>query len=168
MQSAHAARPYRHAILGALALVTILVISCAGTARADSSGSTTVKVKRVTVPAIGKVLVDSHGMTLYVFQGDNPLLYQLHQDPAPSCYGFCAEFWPPLLATRAPEGRGGVDGRMLGTVSRAGGTRQVTYDGHPLYRCSEDLRPGEANGDDVEMFDDGWYAVGPDGKDAEG
>jgi predicted lipoprotein with Yx(FWY)xxD motif len=42
----------------------------------------------------------------------------------------------------------------------------VTYDGHPLYRCSEDERPGEANGEDVAMFDDGWYAIDPDGKDA--
>jgi predicted lipoprotein with Yx(FWY)xxD motif len=166
MQSSQAGNPYRHAILGVLALATILVIAGAGTARANPSASTTVQVKRVTVPAIGTVLVDSHGKTLYVFHGDNPLLYQLHQDPAPSCYGYCAEFWPPVLATGAPKGAGGVDRRMLGTVSRADGTRQVTYDGHPLYRCSEDTRPGEANGEDVEMFDDGWYAINPDGKDA--
>lgn len=166
MQSSQAGHPYRQAILGVLALVTILVIACAGTARANPSASTTVQVKRVTFPGIGKVLVDSHGMTLYVFHGDNPLLYQLHQDPTPSCYEFCAEFWPPLLTTGAPKGTGGVDGRMLGTASRADGTRQVTYDGHPLYRCSEDLQPREANGEDVEMFQDAWYAIGPDGKDA--
>jgi predicted lipoprotein with Yx(FWY)xxD motif len=164
MQSSQAGHPYRQAILGALALVTILVIASAGTARANPSP--TVGVKRVTAPAIGKVLVDSHGMTLYVFHGDNPLLYQLHEDPAPSCYGFCAEFWPPLLATAVPKGTGGLEGPLLGTVTRADGTKQVTYDGHPLYRCSEDERPGEANGQDVEMFNDAWYAITPDGKDA--
>jgi len=166
MQLNQAGHPYRHAILGVLALVTIFVIAGAGTASANPSAPTTVQVKRVTFPGIGKVLVDSHGMTLYVFHGDNPLLYQLHQDPAPSCYEDCAEFWPPLLTTGAPRGTGGIEAGRLGTVGRGDGTRQVTYDGHPLYLCSEDLQSGEANGEDVEMFDDAWYAITPDGKDA--
>ena len=166
MQSGQAVHPYRHAILGVLALVTILVIAGTGTARANPSAPATVQVKRVTSPGIGKVLVDSHGMTLYVFHGDNPLLYQLHQDPAPTCFEFCAEFWPPLLTSGTPRGTGGLEAQRLGTISRGDGTKQVTYNGHPLYRCSEDLEPGEANGEDVEMFQDGWYAIDPDGEDA--
>jgi predicted lipoprotein with Yx(FWY)xxD motif len=166
MQSSQTDHPYRYAILGVLAMVTILIVACSGTATANPSAPTTVQVKRVTFPAIGKVLVDSHGRTLYVFHGDNPPLYHFHENPAPSCYGYCAEFWPPLLTTGAPKGTGGVEKRMLGTVSRGDGTTQVTYDGHPLYRCSEDVQPGEANGDDVEMFQEAWYAVSPAGEDA--
>jgi predicted lipoprotein with Yx(FWY)xxD motif len=179
MRSFEAGTPRRFAASGFLAAIVLLVV-CATSAgappgrgepegrepAANPSGPATVGVRAVTAPAVGKVLVDSGGMTLYTFRGDNPLLYQFFQGSAPSCYEFCAEFWPPLLTTGAPTGTGGVDGRMLGTVSREDGTTQVTYDGHPLYRCSEDTQPGEANGEDIEMFDDAWYATNPDGEEA--
>ena len=157
MQPSRTGPTRRCVFFGVFALAAILLVACAGTAGANPSAPT-VEVKRVSVPALGEVLVDSHGMTLYAFHGDNPLLYQFHQDPTPSCYEFCAEFWPPLLTNGASQGTGGVEGQMLGTVSREDGTTQVTYDGHPLYRCSEDTQPGEANGEGTEMFDDAWYA----------
>ena len=168
MQSVGADRVRRDVVLGLLALVTIFFIACGGKASAGASAANrsapaSVGTAAVVAPALGKILVDSHGMPLYVFHGDDPPLYLFHQDPAPSCYESCAEFWPPLLTTGTPRATGAVEGQMLGTITRDDGTTQVTYAGHPLYRCTEDRRSGEANGDEVEMFDDGWYAISPTG-----
>jgi predicted lipoprotein with Yx(FWY)xxD motif len=167
MRSAGAEGARRALVLGILASVAILFLACGGIAAPGASAApsapTTVGTAAVATPALGEVLVDSHRMPLYVFHGDEPPLYLFHQDPTPSCYEACAEFWPPLLTTGTPRATGAVDAQMLGTITREDGTTQVTYAGHPLYRCTEDTQSGEANGDGVEMFDDGWYAIGPGG-----
>lgn len=169
MQSSQVGHPYRYGIAGALALAVILLVAWAGTAKAAAGDAPAkpsphpyggVVVKTSTVPGVGDALVDFRGRTLYVFRGDKPLLYQFFQKPSPSCYEFCAEFWPPLLTNGAPKATPGVQGK-LGTVTREDGTTQITYEGQPLYECSEDTEPGEANGQETEMFGEGWYAVDP-------
>src|SRR5689334_2557227 len=89
----------RNLVPGILALVTIFLLACCGTATAaappaNPSAPARVGTGAVAAPALGEMLVDSHGMPLYVFHGDDPPLYFFHQDPTPSCYGSCAEFWP--------------------------------------------------------------------------
>jgi predicted lipoprotein with Yx(FWY)xxD motif len=70
-------------------------------------------------------------------------VYTLSADTTPgssSCTGTCAKFWPPVLTTTAPVGTG-LTG-VLGTIQRADGTFQVTYNGHPLYFFSQLLTTG--------------------------
>ena len=108
---------------------------------------------------LGMVLVDSEGMTVYDFHKD--------KGTTPSCYGACAEAWPPLLTEAEPQVGNGATASMLGTTKRKDGTTQVTYAGHPLYTFVEDKKPGEANGNDITAFGGEWYALQGNGEEPE-
>lgn len=109
---------------------------------------------------LGLVLVDSKGYTLYDFHKD--------KGTESSCYGACAEGWPPLLSDGEPEPSNGAMASMLGTTERTDGTTQVTYAGHPLYTFAGDKKPGEANGNDISAFGAEWYALKGNGEEAAG
>jgi predicted lipoprotein with Yx(FWY)xxD motif len=72
--------------------------------------------------------------TLYAFSIDTRTMSK--------CTGACAKFWPPVLTTRAVKAGRGVNQRMLGTLRRADGTIQVSYNGHPLYFFALGLNSG--------------------------
>jgi predicted lipoprotein with Yx(FWY)xxD motif len=110
------------------------------------------------VQKLGMVLVDSNGMTLYDFHKD--------KGTTSSCYGPCAEGWPPMLTEGEPTVGNGAISSKLGTTERKDGTTQVTYAGHPLYTFVEDKKPGEANGNDVSAFGAQWYALKGSGEEA--
>jgi predicted lipoprotein with Yx(FWY)xxD motif len=112
------------------------------------------------VQKLGMVLVDSNGMTLYDFHKD--------KGTTSSCYGPCAEGWPPMLTEGGPTVGNGASSSKLGTTERKDGTMQVTYAGHPLYTFVEDKKPGEANGNDVSAFGGQWYALKGSGEEAGG
>ena len=107
---------------------------------------------------LGMILVDSNGMTLYDFHKD--------KGTTSSCYGPCAEGWPPMLTEGEPTVGNGAMASKLGTTERKDGTTQVTYAGHPLYTFVEDKKPGEANGNDVSAFGGQWYALKGNGEEA--
>jgi predicted lipoprotein with Yx(FWY)xxD motif len=109
---------------------------------------------------VGMVLVDSSGMTVYDFHKD--------KGTTSSCYGACAEGWPPVLSEGEPTVGNGASSSKLGTTERKDGTMQVTYAGHPLYTFVEDKKPGEANGNDVSAFGGQWYALKGNGEEAGG
>jgi predicted lipoprotein with Yx(FWY)xxD motif len=102
---------------------------------------------------LGEVLVDADGMTLYLFTQDS--------GGTSACTEGCAEAWPPLLADGAPSGGDGIDASLLGTIERADGGMQVTYDGHPLYHYAADQEAGSTLGQGVG---DVWFAVTPTGE----
>jgi predicted lipoprotein with Yx(FWY)xxD motif len=111
------------------------------------------------VQKLGMVLVDSNGMTLYDFHKD--------KGTTSSCYGPCAEGWPPMLTEGEPTVGNGASAAKLGTTQRKDGTMQVTYAGHPLYAFVGDKKPGEANGNDISAFGGEWYALQGNGEEPE-
>jgi predicted lipoprotein with Yx(FWY)xxD motif len=117
-------------------------------------------VSAATTPKLGKILVDSEGLTLYDFQKD--------RGTNSSCYGSCAQVWPPLPSEGAPQAGEGAAASKLGTTRRKDGTMQVTYAGHPLYTYVEDTKPGDTNGNDFSSFGARWHALKPSGEDAGG
>jgi predicted lipoprotein with Yx(FWY)xxD motif len=144
-----------------VALVTIAVVAlaAAGVAAAaavthQSAGSSGTVNLRAT--KLGKVLAAKSGMTLYLFKAD--------KSGRSACYGKCATFWPPLLATAKPTAGTGVKAKMLGTVKRKDGKKQVTYAGHPLYRFKLDKKAGQVNGEGQDFFGGKWYGVNASGK----
>ena len=70
---------------------------------------------------------------------------------------------PPLPATGTPTAGTGLTAAKLGTITRSGGKRQVTYNGHPVYLYVGDKKPGEVNGQAVTAFVAAWYALTPAG-----
>jgi predicted lipoprotein with Yx(FWY)xxD motif len=111
------------------------------------------------VQKLGMVLVDSNGMTLYDFHKD--------KGTTSSCYGACAQVWPPLLTNGEPQVGNGASAAKLGTTERKDGTTQVTYAGHPLYTFVSDQKPGEAKGNDVSDFGAQWYTLQGNGEEPE-
>jgi predicted lipoprotein with Yx(FWY)xxD motif len=101
------------------------------------------------------VLVDSEGFTVYSFAKD--------KGTTSSCYGACAETWPPVTTEGAPTSGEGAASSKLGTTKRKDGTVQVTYAGKPLYTFVEDSQPGEANGNGVTFFGGEWNALDQNG-----
>ena len=83
------------------------------------------------------------------------VVYVFDNDPisggTSTCYGGCADAWPPVLVT--DESPSGVSG--LGSITRTGNTVQVTYEGRPLYFYAGDQQPGDRSGDNVA----GWHSI---------
>jgi predicted lipoprotein with Yx(FWY)xxD motif len=95
--------------------------------------------------AMGPVLTDERGMTLYTFDKD--------EMGKSACVDACAQNWPPLLA--------GKDTRAMGEYSlikRPDGAMQWAYRGKPLYLWTKDSKPGDTSGDG---FKDIWHVARP-------
>ncbi|PVE13315.1 SCO0930 family lipoprotein [Streptomyces scopuliridis] len=105
---------------------------------------------------LGKVLTDSEGFTLYRFDKDTA------SPPKSNCEGDCVKAWPVVAAGDA-KAAAGTDATLLGEITRADGTKQLTVDGWPMYRYAKDTSPGDANGQGVGGT---WFASAPDGKKA--
>jgi predicted lipoprotein with Yx(FWY)xxD motif len=105
---------------------------------------------------LGQVLVDSNGLTVYLFLADKGTMSSCNS-------ASCVQYWPPVLTTGAPQAGSGVTASLLGTTARADGTTQVTYAGHPLYRFINDKAAGEAAGQGVNAFGAPWYVVSASG-----
>jgi predicted lipoprotein with Yx(FWY)xxD motif len=82
-----------------------------------------------------------------------------------NCNGACAGAWPPVTTTGAATATGGAKASDIGTITRSDGTKQVTYDGHPLYYFSGDSGPGMASGQGSDAFGAKWWLVTPAGSD---
>ena len=104
----------------------------------------------VRATALGNVLVDAHGHTLYGFVNDTT--------GTPTCTGACAQNWPPLHVGATWTTGTGVD-RVNFHVVGTGASMQLASAKWPLYTFAGDQRPGDVNGQGVERF----YAVAPDG-----
>lgn len=104
--------------------------------------------------ALGTILTDADGSTLYVFMNDT--------GSSSTCTGSCASTWPAFVANGEVKagGGGGVDASLLGTTKRDDGTMQVTYNGHPLYHFSGDQAAGDTNGQGIGGI---WFVVSPAG-----
>jgi predicted lipoprotein with Yx(FWY)xxD motif len=103
----------------------------------------------------GEVLVDTNEQAIYIFENDSP--------GRTNCTGECAAAWPPVFTSGKPQGSGGVDGSLLGTIERPDGGLQVTYDGKPLYYYAHE-GPGEILCHNVDLNGGFWWVIGPDGE----
>jgi predicted lipoprotein with Yx(FWY)xxD motif len=117
-----------------------------GSSAAASSGTgTTVNMTTINGTA---VLTNSSGKTLYWFAPDT--------STASKCSGSCATYWPPV--TGPVTAGSGVTG-TLSTITRADGTIQATYDGHPLYTYVGDTAAGQAKGNGLNLSGGLWYEM---------
>ena len=100
---------------------------------------------------LGTILTDAAGRSLYLSARD--------RRGVSNCTGVCARFWPPLLTRDDPVAGDGLPVEALGAITRADGSRQVTYDGRPLHQFAGDDRPGDAYG---HGMGDAWFVVKPE------
>ncbi len=105
--------------------------------------------------ARGTYLTGPSGRAIYLWVADS-------HDKS-SCSGACAQAWPPVVTHGTPVASHGVKTADLGTISRSDGTRQVTYDGHPLYYFAGDTSAGQTTGEGSNGFGAKWWLVSPGG-----
>ncbi len=100
-------------------------------------------------PAVGAFLADAKGMTVYLFEKDTTANQSM-------CEADCAATWPavPAEGLSLPEG---VPGK-LGSIDRADGSKQASYNGIPLYHFSGDAAAGDINGEGMGGI---WFVVAP-------
>ena len=102
--------------------------------------------------ALGAVLVNAQGRTLYYFVPE--------RGGRIVCAGQCANAWPPLFAASMAPTAGAPLPGQLGVVARAG-SEQVTYNHWPLYTFVGDSRPDQTNGQGVFGFGGKWFVATP-------
>jgi predicted lipoprotein with Yx(FWY)xxD motif len=146
----------RHSIKLLGALGTVMVVAGVAAALALAGGNAQGARLHIAKTHLGRILVDSKGITLYDFVPD--------KGKTSVCYGACAALWPPLLTHGKPVAGHGVRRSLLGTTKRKDGKRQVTYGGHPLYYFVTDRRPGQTTGQGVNQFGGPWWVLSAKGK----
>jgi len=144
-------------LAAAAALVLAAGFAAAATlahgAPAKAGSGSLVKLRKT---ALGSVLVDTRGRTLYLFEAD--------KGRTSVCYGKCATFWPPLISKGAPRAGAGIHKGLLGVTMRKDGKHQVTYAGHPLYFFVKDTKPGQTLGQNLDFFGGEWYVLAASGR----
>ena len=135
-------------------LSVFATLIAAGVLAATVSAATSTSTVSLRTTAVGKVLVAANGRTLYLFTAD--------KGNKSVCYGQCATYWPPLIATKPTVGAG-LTGSLLGTTTRKDGKLQVTYTGHPLYFFAEDKKGGDVKGQGFVHFGGAWWVVSATG-----
>jgi predicted lipoprotein with Yx(FWY)xxD motif len=119
----------------------VLLVASGCVSVPDAGGDVPVKVE-------GGLLVNSQGMTLYVFDRDRAA------GPGKSvCVNQCAANWPPLVVAEGARPSGDY-----AIITRDDGGKQWAYKGRPLYVWTKDLKPGDATGDGLNKV---WHAVKP-------
>ena len=143
-----------------LAAMALVVAACGSSGSSSASSSSPAAPASSAAPPTSasalmtatingtKVVTNSKGLTLYWFVPDT--------STTSKCTGSCATYWPPV---KGPATAGaGVTG-TLGTITRSDGTKQATYDGHPLYTYVGDTAPGQAKGNALNLSGGLWYEM---------
>jgi len=140
--------------IGAVAAALSLTFGLGVASASPSSAAAETKVA-VASSKLGRILVDGHGRTLYLFARD--------RNGKSTCSGACVGYWPPLIASGKPRAVAGAKASLLGTTRRGDGRLQVTYRHHPLYRFSGDTAKGLTSGQGLDDFGGKWWVVSPAG-----
>jgi predicted lipoprotein with Yx(FWY)xxD motif len=147
--------PVTHTVilLTLAAMLGVIGFLAAGSVARSATGTTgSVSLGKTK---LGLVLVNSKRHTFYMFAKD--------KNGKSSCNGSCAKFWPPAVQVGKPTAGSGVKASLLGTIRRSNGSRQLTYNKHPLYTFVLDKNAGQTNGEANLAFGAKWYAVSAKG-----
>ena len=121
------------------------------------------EVPRPTGQSLPQTLISGTGnRTLYVLKADEKST-SAHAKLS-TCYGGCATVWPPVLASGTPAVSGKAAASQIGLTTRRDGTKQVTYNGLPLYYYAADTKAGQATGNHLKDGFGLWVGMLPSGK----
>lgn len=136
--------------MGKFRLTFFASLVALGVLASVAAASTRTSTISLRTTGVGRVLVAANGRTLYLFTAD--------KGGKSVCYGQCAAYWPPLIASK-PTAGAGLTVSMLGTTKRKDGKLQVTYAGHPLYFFVQDTKAGQIKGQGIVHFGGSWWVV---------
>jgi predicted lipoprotein with Yx(FWY)xxD motif len=135
-----------------LAIVAVIAASSGGAQRRAPGAVAAGSAISIAQTPVGKALVDANGRALYLFLADKPNESRL------SAAG--RAIWPPFTSTTAPAVKGASLGAQIAIIPAS---KQVTYNGHPLYYYVGDQRPGQVAGQGLNQFGARWYVLSASG-----
>jgi predicted lipoprotein with Yx(FWY)xxD motif len=142
-----------------LSILIVVILGIVAVITATSGGAQRKAPQRPAGSAIslaqtpvGKALVDANGRTLYLFANDTPNVSRL------SAAGRAV--WPPFTSATLPAATAGASAAQVGTIASS---KQITYNGHPLYYYVGDQRPGQTAGQGLNQFGARWYVLSASG-----
>jgi predicted lipoprotein with Yx(FWY)xxD motif len=146
-------------LLAVGAVVAAGLSACSGsssgaTGAVGSAASTTRAVLAPAHTALGTVLVDHSGRTVYLLTADS----RGHS----TCSVRCLAYWPSVRPRSRATSLPGISAR-IGATKVAGGGSTVTVGGRPVYTFVSDSARGDVKGEGVKSFGGVWYAVSPSG-----
>jgi predicted lipoprotein with Yx(FWY)xxD motif len=131
-----------------VAAAVLLGVAVSGASAPGTAATGAGVTLKTTVIGGTTILTNSKGFTLYSFVPDTPT--------ASKCYGTCAAYWPPVTGTAAAGAH--LPGKTT-TITRTGGSHQLTYNGHPLYTYIGDSAPGQDFGNNINLNGGLWLDV---------
>jgi predicted lipoprotein with Yx(FWY)xxD motif len=164
-------------MVGALAIVAAALAGCggsSGTAASTTSSAATatqsvaaksapsVVISTYKTPEDGTLISGTNNRTLYVLTADEKST-SAHEKLS-TCYAACEAVWPPVLASGTPAVAGKANASLLGLTTRRDGTKQVTYNGLPLYYYAADTQAGQATGNHLKDGFGFWVGMLASGK----
>ena len=141
-------------VLIAAVAVALPAAAAQGAAPAQAARGAKLTIERTS---LGKILATGRGFTVYMFTHDS-----LNHDTCVTIPG-CTGLWPLITTSGKPTLGPGVKRSLVGTI-KAGGARQVTYAGHPLYTYVSDSGAGDTSYVGQSQFGGRWYALSPAGR----
>jgi len=139
--------------------IRVLMAAAAGVLGVGAAWAVTAPIiKSSKNAALGSIVVDAKGLTLYHASSE--------RNGKITCTGNCVYFWFPVIwkGKVKPVLGKGLSPAKIGTVKRANGALQVTYNKLPLYRYYLDRKPGQTKGQGVKDPAGTWYAISTSGK----
>lgn len=111
-------------------------------------------------------VMSAGGPEPFVADSDRRAVYMLAGDTDGSgCTGDCLRQWAPVYGpTGEPDLGAGLAPALAGVVTRADGTEQMSYNGHPLYHHAGDAARGDTTGHDVRDQWGHWTLLTPQGQ----
>lgn len=144
----------RLSLLVAVALAGVFLAGCSSSSKPAAGAGTEAPTTLTThTGPDGTYVTDNRGVSLYDFVNDTPT--------SSTCVGACASTWPPLTGTAVAGS--GVTGSLITTITRPDGTKQVAYNGHPLYYYQGDSGAGQTNGQGQNLNGGLWWLISPAG-----
>ena len=136
-------------------LIAMLAVGAVSAVPAAAAGRTTLKLRKTSV---GTILVNGRGFTIYAFTKDGR-----NRDNCAKISG-CLSVWPVVGGASKPVLGPGVKHSLVGSITLKGGTKQLTYGGHPLYTYVADSGPGQTSYVNFLQFGGRWPAVNAAGQ----
>jgi predicted lipoprotein with Yx(FWY)xxD motif len=153
--------------LGVPLAAALLAAACSsGTSSAGGNGGSGANASTSSSAGGGTVITTKSGSAgTYLTDGSGRAVYLWSKDSMnkSECSGACIGSWPPVTASGGVTGSGGATASDLGTITRSDGSKQVTYDGHPLYYYAGDSGSGATSGQGNDGFGAKWWLVSPSG-----
>jgi predicted lipoprotein with Yx(FWY)xxD motif len=162
--SATAALAATAAIAGYVAVSSVAATTSAEAipAAVANASASTVVIGSFKTPQDGTLITGAGHRSLYILKAD--MGTTSGHDKQSTCYGACASVWPPVLASKVPTVSGMAKQSLVGLTTRKDGSKQVTYNGLPLYYYVADAKAGESVGNHLKDKFGLWIGMLPSGK----